>query len=152
MSNVGSWVSSRNSQYNPYCFRAYDSGGTTLSDGIGTKVNLATEEYDYNSNFTGSTYTCPVAGVYHFDGRFSLGTTTGASLGVAFIYKNGSGVLRGGAYLPSSNFGFAISGDLLCAAGDTIELYGFQDSGGNEATTTGSAETFLSGHLVHRTA
>jgi len=34
---------------NPYCFRAYDSGGTTLTDGNEVQINFATEEYDLNN-------------------------------------------------------------------------------------------------------
>lgn len=153
MSNVGSWVSSRNSQYNPYCFRAYDSGGTTLTDGIDTQINLASESYDYNSNFASSTYTAPVAGVYHFDASLiSSGLATAVRAYIS-IRKNDATAIYGVQMIPpTAGIIATCGGDLLLAAGDTIKLYCLQDTAGNETTTTGETTTWMSGHLVHRTA
>lgn len=136
---------------NPYCFRAYASGATTISDGAYTKVLLATESYDYNNNFANSTYTVPVTGVYHFDGRVEYATAI--STGVACvnaIYINGAAAITGtqlGTGFTTSAF-MTVSGDIPCTAGDTIELYAYQDSAGTEATTT-NGTTWLDGHLVH---
>lgn len=137
--------------YSAYCFRAYDSGGTTIADNSATKINLATEEYDYGSNFSGSTYTAPIAGVYHFFGRFEIGTIATGVDASARVFKNGSEVFRGvqlaAAY--TSDQGFTVNGDVLLAASDTVEFYGYQNSAGTEATVTGSARTYFGGHLVH---
>ena len=138
---------------NPYCFRAYASGSTTLTDGSYVKVLFATENYDYNNNFTGSTYTAPVAGVYNFSSTVSQATVS-ATPAIIFLtlYVNGSAAARGVAFTPST-VGIpcvTYAGDVLLAANDTVEIYCYQDSAGNEATITGSELTFFSGHLVHK--
>lgn len=135
---------------NPYCFRAYDSAGTTLTDGTEVKITLGTEEYDYNSNFASSTYTCPVAGVYHFQAQVISTSLTGAVRSYAQIRKNGSGALYGtSAAPPVTGCINQVSGDILCAAGDTIEFYVLQDTAANETSLTGSNSTWFAGHLVH---
>lgn len=134
---------------NPYCFRAYDSGGTTLTDAAAVKINLATESYDYNNNFASSTYTVPVSGVYHFSAALissPIATHVGASLRIT---KNSTTVFYGAASSDSTGYLATASGDVLCTAGDTIELYFFQNSAGNETSVTGSDSTWMSGHLVH---
>lgn len=137
---------------NPYCFRAYASVATTLTDNTDTKIALATEVYDYNGNFASSTYTAPLAGVYHFDARWGMGTiATGVDM-TAKIYVNGAEAARGQQVTAITNGGADVSCDLLLAASDTVEFYGFQNSAGDEATQTGANFVYLSGHLVHRTA
>lgn len=135
---------------NPYCFRAYASASTTLTDNTAVKVALATESYDYNNNFASSTYTVPVAGVYHFDANLQIGSAVSTGVNCqAMIYVNGANSLGGAVFVPT-NFGAAnVSGDLLLAANDTVEFYFKQDSAGAEDVNTGSSATYFSGHLVH---
>ncbi len=138
---------------NPYCFRAYASGSTTLTDGTHVKVLFASENYDYNNNFASSTYTAPVAGVYNFSSTVTQATVS-ATPAIIFLtlYVNGSAAARGVAFTPST-VGIpcvTYAGDVLLAANDTVEIYCYQDSAGNEATITGSELTFFSGHLVHK--
>lgn len=137
---------------NPYCFRAYDSGGTTLTDNTVVQINLATEVYDYNNNFASSAYTAPVAGVYHFNGAVSIsGAVATGVTAIIYIYVNGAEHTRGGRLVPTDNQGMVIGADMLLAAGDVVTLRFLQDSAGGEATTTGSNLTWFSGHLVHAT-
>ena len=135
---------------NIYSFRAYDSGGTTLTDGVATKIALATESYDYNSNFATGTYTAPLAGVYHFDGcvlSSALATPVNA---YTAIYKNGAVAFYGTQTVPATLGTLNhVSGDILLAASDTIELYHFQNTAGNETSGTGETDSWLSGHLIH---
>lgn len=145
-----SWLQSIWLPKNKYCFRAYAGGATTLTDGQFVKIAVSTESYDYGDNFSGSAYTVPVDGVYHFDAAFRINgaVATGVNA-LAMIYKNGSAALNGGVYVPVSDGAFAVSGDLYLETGDIIEFYGKQDSAGNEATLTGASLTYFSGHLVH---
>lgn len=136
---------------NPYCFRAYAGATTTMTDGSLTKVAFNTESYDYNNNFASSSYTVPVAGVYHFDFCFALGTVASMVRAFCSIYVDTVETVRGPGVVVPSAAGVAISADMLLDAGDVIEFYGFQDSAGNEDTTTGSLNTYVSGHLVHAT-
>lgn len=139
---------------NPYCFKAGASGTTTLTDNTFTKVLVASEIYDYNSNFASSTYTAPVAGVYHFDAAFQIGSTIATPVSmIASFYVNGSESTRGAVVLPGAgNFGTSISADILLAANDTVDFYALQNSAGDETTVASAVNTWFSGHLVHRTA
>lgn len=150
----GGWINSADTiPRNPYCFRAYASGTTTLTDNTPTKILFATEDYDYNNNFASSTYTAPVAGVYHFACAFELGTVSTGVLGFARIMVGGVTVaFDGTSVIPITSGRYSAAGDILLAAGDTVEAWGFQNSAGNEDTITGTASTWFSGHLVHRTA
>lgn len=137
--------------FNPYCFRAYNSVATTLTDATIVQISFGTEEYDYNNNFASNAYTAPFAGVYHFDFCFTSSPSATNVREMALIYKNGVEVIRGSSVVHSVTDGaIAISGDLLLAAGDVITFYGFQDSAGGETTLTGSNKTYCSGHLVHK--
>lgn len=138
---------------NPYCFRAYPSSGTTIADGANTKILFQTEDYDYNNNFASSTYTAPVAGVYHFNGRVGFATTIASGvLAYLVLYVNGAETIYGNAlstaYTTAS--AFVISGDIKLNANDTVELWMYQDSGGTEATQASSVAVWFAGHLVHK--
>lgn len=138
---------------NPYCFRAYNSVSVTLTDATNVKITLGAEAYDYNSNFntTTSTYTAPVAGVYHFDAKVKI--SSGVSAGLVFttfLYVNGASAYEGGLIAPGNFAATIFTADILLAANDTVELYAHQDSGGSEATETGNSTTYFNGHLVHK--
>ena len=137
---------------NPYCFSAYDSAGTTLSDGGFVQINLGTENYDYNSNFATNAYTAPVAGVYSFSGQVTInGAIASPVNSSSSIRVNGVEVCRGTNVInTASNTAVAINRDLLLAANDVVTLYGYQDSGGAEATLTGALYTWFSGSLVNQ--
>lgn len=135
---------------NIYCFRAYDSAGTTLTDNTIVQINLATEVYDYGNNFASSAYTAPIDGVYHFDGAVAI--SGAVATGVAFIiyiYVAGVEHTRGPRLIPSGNDALLISADILLTAGQAVTLRALQDSAGAETTSTGSNFTWFSGHLVH---
>lgn len=137
--------------FNPYCFRAYNSVATTLTDAAVVQVSFGTEEYDYNNNFASNAYTAPFAGVYHFDFSWVMTGSATNVRGMALVYKNGAEAARGAPVVPSTAAGGAsISLDLLLAAGDVITFRAFQDSAGDETTQTGSNLTYCSGHLVHK--
>lgn len=135
---------------NPYCFRAIDSGGTTLTDATHVQIALATEVYDYNNNFASSTYTAPVAGVYHFDGGVTI--TGNVATGVSFwcsVWVDGVEYIRGPRITPGNNNGVSVSADVPLTVGQAVTLRAYQDSAGNEATETGTGATFFNGHLIH---
>lgn len=139
---------------NPYCFSAWGSGTTALPDSTAVKIAFATEEYDYNNNFASSTYTAPVAGVYHFD---SVVTNSGAFASpltfFIMLYKNGAEFKRGERFTPSTTGteSVSVSCDVLSAANNTWDIYVYQDSAAGETTEIGQAVTYFSGHLVHAT-
>lgn len=137
---------------NPYCFRAYPSVATTVADAADTKITFGTEDYDYNNNFASSTYTVPVNGVYNFSGRVEYATSIASGVNAyTVLYVNGSPTVKGSqlgsAFVTSA--GMIISADVKLNAGDTVELWAYQDSAGTEATATASASIWFAGHLVH---
>lgn len=134
---------------NPYCFRARASVATTLTDGAPTRVTFGTEIYDYNNNFSSPTYTAPVAGVYTFSSV--VGITNAATMVDCYLtlYVNGAASTRGGRYTMSADSAPIITCDVLLAANDTVEIYAYQNSAGNETSVANADETWFSGHLVH---
>lgn len=138
---------------NPYCFRAFAAAGTTLTDNTAVKITFGTESYDYNSNFASSTYTAPVAGVYHFDACFLMGSSASPVYAYCAIYVNGALAIKGPQFPGNANAASAhgVFGDLLLAAGDTVEVYGLQDSGGSESTDASTTTTYFNGHLIYAT-
>lgn len=141
---------------NKYCFRAYKDANQNVTDATLTKIVFETEAYDYNNNFASSTYTAPVAGVYHFDAQVQhLNASVSPADAFIRIYVNGSGVVTGHRN-PGSTTGdnaWSVSADILLAAGDTVEIYHFQDSSGTEAVAGGNTglQSWFNGHLVHAT-
>ena len=138
--------------YNQYCFRAYATASTTLTDNTEVKIAFAGESYDLNNNFASSTYTAPVAGIYHFDTMVQIGSSvsTGVNCQIS-LYKNGAAAVNGAVFLPISFTANGLSCDIQLAANDTVEIYFKQDSAGAEDVNPTSSATWFSGHLVHQT-
>jgi len=137
---------------NPYCFRAYNSTTTSLTDATNVRILFQTENYDFNNNFASSTYTVPINGIYHFDAKVQInGAVSTGVLFTSYVYVNGANAVEGTLIIPGTFAGVQLSTDISLTAGDTVEIYAQQDSAGVETTKTGSEQTFFSGHLVHAT-
>ena len=116
-------------------FSAKGDAGQTISTSTFTKVTLGTENWDTNNNFASSRFTPTVAGYYQVNASINYaGTALGGNVIIA-IYKNGGEVYRGNR-ITSSAAG-AETGIVGCVqlsmngSTDYIELYTFQNSGGN---------------------
>ena len=133
---------------NPYMFSAYPSSVTSLVDAIPTKITFGNEDYDYNNNFASSTYTAPVDGVYQFNATFNLGIVVSGVVAFCAIYVNDALVKRGAKVPIISGCGATISTDILLAANDTVDVYGYQSSAGDEGTVVNADRTYFNGHLV----
>ena len=136
---------------NPYKFFAYHN--TTQALATNTRVSFNTELYDTNNNFSGSRYTCPVAGFYAFQAGHYIQTQTTFS-GMS-LYKNGSQFLLGQAFLGSGSNDVTLSGSWLvqAAAGDIFDSYHNHNGGGNQTLYGSGSEryTFFGGYLVSQT-
>lgn len=127
-------------------FRAYASTATTVSTGVFTKVNLASEDFDSNSNFVNSRFTPSVAGYYLIYGLISYNTVADGTLAV--IRKNGAFDSYGS---PQVNDSFRSNvSDLLYFNGSTdyVELFAYHASGVNESISANSAQTYFYGCLI----
>jgi hypothetical protein len=127
-------------------FRAYASSTTSLPNNTITKVTLATEGFDTNSNFASSRFTPTVAGYYQISG--SVYVLNAPLFLQAILYKNGQNAVAGvhtntRTYL--SNFSDVI---YLNGTTDYLELYAFHASGGTETVNVNAGGTFLSGFLA----
>lgn len=134
-------------------FNYYQSVAQTLTTGTTTKITFTSSNFDTTSGmFASSRFTPTIAGYYQINTNvtLTLGSTTG--LRACYIYKNGTQYAAGstsngytGDYSTSS-----VSSVIYCnGSTDYIEVYAYQNSGGNLATIAGSTGwTSISASLV----
>lgn len=135
--------------HNPYKFRAYNSSGFLLTNGSFGKTTFNVEVYDTNNNFASSTYTVPVTGFYHIQGRVSHGNA-GNYRSLCSIYVNGSSAARG-SDVTAPFAGSTASADLYLTAGDTVELFNLTTTAALTADTSGADCCWFAGHLISKT-
>jgi hypothetical protein len=124
-------------------FRAYASSTTAIPNGVATKVNLATEDFDTGSYFASSRFTPLVAGYYMITGSVDfISATTGV---LAIVFKNGSQSSLGGIGDRSSQVS-----DLVYLNGTTdyVELFAFQSSVASKNLASNVSGTYLCGYLA----
>jgi len=109
----------------------------TIGNATWTKLTYDTEEFDTDGKFASNKFTPTVAGYYHITGALYYGATSGASILV--IYKNGAQVKRGCQGTGVNGFGQStnIAATIYLDSDDYIELYTYQNSGGNSNTSGG---------------
>jgi hypothetical protein len=130
-------------------FSAYQTSGTSVSNGTWTKIALQAEEFDTANAFDSTTnyrFTPLVTGYYQINGSAQIGT---ASQGlVVSIYKNGSEYKRGVWFGNATSIGNqSIVSSIVYFNGTTdyVELYIYQNQGGTYNTNTGATITYLNG-------
>lgn len=132
-----------------YRMRAYSASAQALTLNTHVIINVDTEIYDLNNNFSTSThlYTAPVNGYYQVNGMVKGANFADGNRICAEIFKNGSIHSMGndtsagpaGAY-PASN----VSDILYLAANDTVALYGFTTATSKNSQPDGSCGLYLS--------
>lgn len=138
-------------------FSAYQSGtAQVIATATFTKVSLQSEEFDTNNNFDSTTnyrFTPTVAGYYQLNGAVSTGASAGTT--ICTIYKNGSEAKRGNRISNGTSFLSATTAALIYMNGSTdyVELYIYQDSGGNATMNYGGGSdsrvtVYFQGSLV----
>lgn len=141
---------------NPYKFSAYCSTGKTITN-TSLIVDLQTEIFDTNNNFSGSRYTAPVSGFYQINAQAWMGAFGAGSseFGSIAIRKNGSatGMPESERMNGSDNANRFIRpkiGSLIqLTAGDYIELWATFT--GSRDIVAGISQTYMNGFLVSRT-
>jgi hypothetical protein len=107
-------------------------GNQTIANTTATKVSFALEISDINADFGSNKFTCPVDGVYLVKAQASALFADTKGL-VNHIYVNGAEVNRMQQTSPLSSS--RLYGQMVhimeCDASDYIEIFVYQDSGGN---------------------
>jgi len=135
-------------------FSAYASNSQTgFTNGTFTKVQLATEVFDTNSNFDNATnyrFTPTVAGYYSISAIASLSTLANTGGTNACIYKNGTLYIQGSTVGTSNMYPTASVSAIIYLNGSTdyIELYVFNGTGGSANLMSVSYLTAMSGSMV----
>lgn len=111
--------------------KARKSADQTLTNVVPAKILFQTEDKDTHDAFASSTYTVPIAGEWEVSGSIHWGAGA-ANVRQVYLYKNGS-LHRFAQEAPASSqaaiapFFFTVS----CIASDTLEIWGYQNSGGD---------------------
>ena len=111
--------------------RVSKSVNQTLTNGVITKITFDTEHFDTHGFFSGSTFTAGISGIYDISGHlfWAQNGTAGASMRV-MVYINGAQISTvwethdSTANVEKSTI---FSTLYRLRAGDTIEIYGFQN-------------------------
>lgn len=129
--------------------RAYRNAALShTSSGQWQKITLDAENWDVFGEFTGGTFTAKVAGKYQVNGhvRFSANATGTRIVG---IFVNGTLRAEGGGEAGTAQISsLSVSDILALAVGDTVELWAYQNSGGNLAYAVSSIWTYMSIQLL----
>jgi hypothetical protein len=144
---------------NPYKFFAYVSAANQiLGSTAAIKVTLNTEDFDTGNNFDSTTnyrFTVPAAGYYQIDATVGSTVTAGGTV-VAYLYKNGSELVRQdtAGSNTTNNVSIGVHGLFKLAAGDYLELWASNTVGAGATVRGGSlgagttVPTFFSGYFV----
>lgn len=133
----------------------YQGTGSSCATGVSTLITFDTEEYDSNGmhNPAGNAGRLVAinAGTYTYNASISW-PSNATSWRYLMIRKNAAGSPVGGtrvwqgfiaASAAVSNNTQSITRDIVLAAGDYLEMYGIQNSGGSLTTVTGVDATFF---------
>jgi hypothetical protein len=135
--------------------RAYAANNQTIVTSGWRLVALGSENFDTNTmhdlSTNNSRITIKKAGLYILSGLVSWfdGTGAGTLRGIA-IFLNSASIAES-QYRATNYAGGFVSTPYLLAVNDYVELYAYQDSGGNLDARGGSNYTFLSAVYVGRT-
>lgn len=117
----------------------------TLTNNVGTQVDISAATTAYGVTLASNAFVIATAGRYNV--FYAVGGAPGAACQwFAFVEQNSSLVSQGAIQRPPSGGGQADSLGAVtinCAVGDTISLWGNQNSGSNVAVQTSNYLTYL---------
>jgi|SRR5215831_10033108 len=128
---------------------AYRSAALTVPTGTGTKIPLDAAVRDPGKCFdlTNGWYVCPREGLYLVSGNVYWEVIAAAYVCTATIFVNGAERLAANYTAASYNGTHIVlpfTGTVFCKAGDHIELWCVQNSGGTRGIGVGQANTVMS--------
>jgi hypothetical protein len=129
-------------------FRAYASTMTSIPAVTYTKINLASETFDTNSNFASSRFTPTIAGYYLITGTIFIDSSVMIGF-LASIFKNGVTYANGSSQVRANALRATVN-DIVYLNGSTdyVELYGYHESSGSFNVGAGIEQTYFSGCLI----
>lgn len=136
---------------------AFSLGKTTaqsVSDATFEPIEFNVENYDLGSNVSSYTFTVPTTGVYHFDASCCFASTSWSDGEICDIKIEASGgSFRQNRYnvtgAETMYLVIQISCDMYLTAGETVQAYIYQTSGGMINTYTGQHYNYFNGHRVY---
>lgn len=124
-----------------------DTTATSLPNNTFTQIPIITgtgTTLGYGFTLSSGGLLVPGAGIF---ACFAEVSANGSPPITAAIWKNGSQMIAGVAgaqgFVPGATSIGAASGLISCAAGDVLQLYGFQVSGSGQTSVNNAAVTFL---------
>jgi hypothetical protein len=126
---------------NTPAFWSYATGTTSLPNSTGTKITNLTDYVDTNNAFASSRFTVPSGqdGKYVFFGTLSISTNTTILVGFGLNGTTNPGFLGGYDTYHELNSERGSNNSIIfdLVAGDYVELYGYQASGGSVNANAG---------------
>jgi hypothetical protein len=119
-----------------YCAVANISNAQSIPNAAYTPITFDTVTYDPDNQFSGgTTFTAKQPGIYSIQGSVRIAADGASGYGMVTIYHNGNPC--GGDSHPALSgqvSSLSVGMDLVLAAGDTIQLAYYQNSGGAVST------------------
>lgn len=137
-------------QVNPYKFSAYMGSTQSTVASTWTKLQMNTEEYDTNSNYSTSTYgyTAPVTGYYFFTVMAEIFSQAGLPFLVGFS-KDGTTEYLRGQEIPNTTGNITLSATHLIKLTAAEILYPmYYSSSASKILQSGTVVSKFSGILV----
>jgi hypothetical protein len=131
-------------------FSAYRSSAQTIGNGSLTKVQFDTEEFDtggFYDNATNYRFLPTVAGKYQFNACVTFPTASGIM--IAALYKNGTRFKDGNTMVNTPSGVSSVVSALVDLNGSTdyVEIFTYQNSGGNLDVTGVARATYFQASL-----
>jgi hypothetical protein len=138
-----------------HSFHAYQSvQQVNITASTNVALEFQTEVHDSDNNFASHTYTCPVAGLYHFGGGFKITPAVDTRRVEVRLMVNGTTVQTLGYSWVTGTAEAAAYGSITrrFAASDTVRLVAFHSFGVNTSDIEADANfTYFYGHLERAT-
>ena len=112
-------------------FFAYPASTQTIASG-GAKVDYGNADFNYGSGYSASTstFTAPVAGIYHFDATLYNSTGTAADMLIRLNLGGSRSASLRGNWITSGGYRAAVgSWTVKLQANDTVSIFGYTGSG-----------------------
>jgi hypothetical protein len=137
--------------FQPYFYAHRNGGNYTASGGTTHKVAadglLAANGSHYSTS--NARFTCPVAGVYQFNGNVNIYFCATGSTFAAFLRVNGASYTQGGRYYSggTGDLVATVGAAIKLSAGDYVELW-FSSSDTSVGLSSGNMWNVFTGYLV----